>query len=142
MQVLAHQNVQFLVLLNPLGDNGLKDMCDELYEFGDSPEFWGLGSAVDVPGGAPFQVFDLNGPAYAGQNLTARKISQTFPEFYKPCEGHQPPWKMFHKSKKVGSVEECQKNQDWAGLARSYYQSGVDAMEAGDLNHAQLWLNQ
>ncbi len=49
---------------------------------------------------------------------------------------------MFHKSKKVGSVEECQKNQDWAGLARSYYQSGVDAMETGDLNHAQLWLNR
>lgn len=41
--------------------NGLKDMCDALYELGDSPEFWGMGSAIDVPGGEPFQVFDLNG---------------------------------------------------------------------------------
>lgn len=41
--------------------NGLKNMCDALYELGDSPEFWGMGSAIDVPGGEPFQVFDLNG---------------------------------------------------------------------------------
>lgn len=50
---------------------------------------------------------------------------------------------MFHKNKKTpGSVEECQQNQDWAGLAKSYYQLGVDAMKAGDLNHAQLWLSR
>lgn len=41
--------------------NGLKDMCDALYELGDSPDFWGMGSGIDVPGGAPFQIFDLNG---------------------------------------------------------------------------------
>lgn len=41
--------------------NGLKDMCDALYELGDSPEFWGLGSAIDIPGAEPFQIFDLNG---------------------------------------------------------------------------------
>jgi len=61
---------------------------------------------------------------------------------------------MFHKLKKAflnlfqkfkkeaGSVEECQKKQNWTGLAKSYYQLGVNAMEAGDLNHAQLWLNR
>lgn len=41
--------------------NGLEDMCNALYELGDSPDFWGRGSAIDVPNGAPFQVFDLNG---------------------------------------------------------------------------------
>lgn len=41
--------------------NELKNMCSELYEFGDAPEFWGLGSEIAVPGGAPFQVFDFNG---------------------------------------------------------------------------------
>jgi hypothetical protein len=41
--------------------NGLKDLCDALYELGDSPDFWGRGSEIEVPGGAPFQVFDLNG---------------------------------------------------------------------------------
>lgn len=49
---------------------------------------------------------------------------------------------LFQKKKKPGSVEECQKNQDWTGLAKCYYQMGVDAMEAGDLNHAQLWLSR
>ena len=50
---------------------------------------------------------------------------------------------MFHKIKnEVRSVEECQKDQDWAGLARAYYRSGVDAMEAGDLDRAQLWLGR
>ena len=41
--------------------NGLRDMCGELYELGDSPEFWGVGSEINVPGGAAFQVFDFNG---------------------------------------------------------------------------------
>lgn len=41
--------------------NGLQDLCDALYELGDSPDFWGTGSQIDVPDGAPFQIFDLNG---------------------------------------------------------------------------------
>lgn len=38
----------------------LMDVCNRLYELGDSPAFY-AGGAIDVPGGAPFQVFDLNG---------------------------------------------------------------------------------
>lgn len=48
----------------PLTDeefNGLRDLCGALYELGDNPVFWGMGNEVPVPGGAPFQVFDLNG---------------------------------------------------------------------------------
>lgn len=41
--------------------NGLRDLCSAFYELGDNPAFWGLGSEISVPGGAPFQVFDLNG---------------------------------------------------------------------------------
>lgn len=41
--------------------DGLSNLSGELYEFGDSPEFWGMGSEITVPGRAPFQVFDLNG---------------------------------------------------------------------------------
>lgn len=41
--------------------NGLKDLSGALYELGDSPAFWGLGSEAAVSGGAPFQVFDFNG---------------------------------------------------------------------------------
>lgn len=40
---------------------GLRDLCGALYEFGDDPAFWGMGSEISVSGGAPFQVFDLNG---------------------------------------------------------------------------------
>ncbi|GFH97539.1 hypothetical protein IMSAGC003_04111 [Lachnospiraceae bacterium] len=40
---------------------GLRDLCGALYELGDSPAFWGAGSQIEVPGGAPFQIFDLNG---------------------------------------------------------------------------------
>ena len=32
--------------------------------------------------------------------------------------------------------------KDWAGLAKTYYEMGVSAMEAGDLNRAQLWLHR
>lgn len=39
-------------------------------------------------------------------------------------------------------VAECQKKKDWAGLAKAYYEMGVSAMEAGDLEHAQLWLHR
>ena len=50
---------------------------------------------------------------------------------------------MFHKiNNEADSIEECQQNQDWAGLSRSYYQAGVAAMETGDLNHAHLWLHR
>ena len=48
--------------------------------------------------------------------------------------------------KKSGSPEEMlaalQKEKDWAGLAKAYYDLGVAAMEGGDLNHAQLWLHR
>lgn len=38
----------------------LMDICNGLYELGDAPAFYG-GGEIHVPGGAPFQVFDLNG---------------------------------------------------------------------------------
>lgn len=41
--------------------NSLKDLSGALYELGDDPAFWGMGSEIAVPGGLPFQVFDLNG---------------------------------------------------------------------------------
>lgn len=40
---------------------GLQDLSGALYELGDRPAFWGAGSEAAVPGGAPVQVFDLNG---------------------------------------------------------------------------------
>lgn len=40
--------------------NGLMDICNELYDLGDSQAFY-AGGEIEVPGGAPFQVFDLNG---------------------------------------------------------------------------------
>lgn len=40
---------------------GLQQLCGAFYELGDSPAFWGMGSQIDIPGRAPFQVFDLNG---------------------------------------------------------------------------------
>ena len=39
-------------------------------------------------------------------------------------------------------LAECQKKQDWAGLARAYYELGTAAMDSGDLNRAQLWLHR
>lgn len=38
----------------------LMDICNALYELGDSEAFYADGE-IAVPGGAPFQVFDLNG---------------------------------------------------------------------------------
>jgi len=38
----------------------LMDVCNELYELGDSEDFY-AGGEIEVPDGAPFQVFDLNG---------------------------------------------------------------------------------
>ena len=40
------------------------------------------------------------------------------------------------------SLAECQRKQNWAGLAKTCYQMGVDAMERGELNRAQLWLHR
>lgn len=40
---------------------GLQDLGGALYQLGDDPAFWGMGSEIPVPGGAPFQVFDFNG---------------------------------------------------------------------------------
>ena len=39
-------------------------------------------------------------------------------------------------------LAELQKKKDFAGLAKAYYEMGVSAMEAGDLNRAQLWLHR
>lgn len=36
----------------------------------------------------------------------------------------------------------CQNSGDWAGLARTYYELGVAAMEEGDLYKSVLWLNR
>lgn len=41
--------------------NEVKNLCGELYELGDEPDFWGKGSEIALQGRAPFQVFDLNG---------------------------------------------------------------------------------
>jgi len=38
----------------------LLDLCNRLYDLSDSESFYG-GGQIDVPGNAPFQVFDLNG---------------------------------------------------------------------------------
>ena len=38
----------------------LMDLCGALYDLGDTPEFY-AGGEIQVPGGPPFQVFDLNG---------------------------------------------------------------------------------
>ncbi len=40
----------------------LMGVCNGLYELGDSEAFF-AGGEIEVPGGAPFQVFDLNGMA-------------------------------------------------------------------------------
>lgn len=34
------------------------------------------------------------------------------------------------------------KKRDWAGLSRTYYELGVEAMSRSDLEHAQMWLNR
>ncbi|MDE7222634.1 MAG: hypothetical protein K2O34_02495 [Acetatifactor sp.] len=40
--------------------NGLRELSGELYRLSDA-SLWGAESEIEVPGGAPFQVFDLNG---------------------------------------------------------------------------------
>ncbi len=39
-------------------------------------------------------------------------------------------------------LAECQEKKDWIGLARTYYNMGVSAMDRGDLNDATLWLHR
>ncbi len=39
-------------------------------------------------------------------------------------------------------LAELQKKRDWTGLAKAYYELGVEAMDKGDLNWAQLWLHR
>lgn len=53
-------------------------------------------------------------------------------------------FKLFGKKESASEekLAELQQKKDWAGLARIYYQLGVAAMEQGDLNRAQLWLNR
>ncbi len=41
--------------------NGLRALGSELYQLGDAPTFCNGENAIEVPGRAPFQVFDLNG---------------------------------------------------------------------------------
>ena len=39
-------------------------------------------------------------------------------------------------------LADLQRKGDWAGLANAYYELGVEAMDKGDLNRAQLWLHR
>ena len=39
-------------------------------------------------------------------------------------------------------LAELQKKRDWTGLAKAYYELGVEAMDKGDLNRAQLLLHR
>ena len=39
-------------------------------------------------------------------------------------------------------ISELEKKKDWAGLAKACYELGVTAMDAGELNRAQLWLHR
>ena len=54
---------------------------------------------------------------------------------------------MFGFGKKEGNapeerLAEFQRQKDWAGVSRTYYELGVAAMDAGSLNKAQLWLHR
>ena len=39
-------------------------------------------------------------------------------------------------------VEDCQKKQDWAGLAKAYYDLGREAMDHENPDRAVLWLHR
>ncbi|MCI8660404.1 MAG: hypothetical protein HFG54_09205 [Lachnospiraceae bacterium] len=47
----------------------LMNLCNDLYALGDSETFY-AGGEIDVPGSAPFQVFDLNGMMGVHQELS------------------------------------------------------------------------
>ena len=52
---------------------------------------------------------------------------------------------LFGKKEEVSPenrLAELQRKKDFAGLAKAYYEMGVSAMDAGDLNRAQLWLHR
>ena len=56
-------DLMFRSFQNPISQeeyDQLMEICNALYEFGDSEAFY-AGGQIDVPGKAPFQVFDLNG---------------------------------------------------------------------------------
>ncbi len=67
----------------------LKNLCSELYDLGDNPAFWGLGSQIQVPGKAPFQVFDLNG--MMGVLLEAEAyLDSQLKMILAKCQGEEP----------------------------------------------------
>ncbi len=39
-------------------------------------------------------------------------------------------------------LADCQKNRDWIGLVKTYYDLGVTAMDGGKLDEATLWLHR
>jgi len=39
-------------------------------------------------------------------------------------------------------LADCEKNRDWIGLVKTYYNLGVRAMDGGKLNEATLWLHR
>lgn len=68
----------------------LKGLCRQLYDLGDSPAFWGMGNQIDVPGKAPFQVFDLNG--MMGVHLeTEAYLDSHLQMILAKCQGQEPP---------------------------------------------------
>lgn len=53
------------------------------------------------------------------------------------------PFKLFGKpASPEERLVQLAKKQDWAGLSRAYYELGREAMDRGDPEHAQLWLNR
>ena len=70
--------------------NGLKSLCGALYQLGDDTAFWGAGGEVAVPGGAPFQLFDLNG--LMGVHLeTDAYLSSHLDMILALSQGEEPP---------------------------------------------------
>ena len=54
-------------------------------------------------------------------------------------------FKLFGKKKPAAPEDRlalCRDKRDWAGLARACYELGVSAMERGEPNRAQLWLDR
>lgn len=67
----------------------LMDICNALYDLGDSQAFYG-GGQIEVPGGAPFQVFDLNG--MMGVHLELNAYIDSHLRFLSALsQGQEPP---------------------------------------------------
>ena len=67
----------------------LMDICNDLYDFGDSEAFY-AGGQISVPGGDPFQVFDLNG--MAGVHLELNSYIDSHLRFLSALsQGQEPP---------------------------------------------------